>query len=198
MTRQARLHGAVAFTFAAACSATTLAGCTFLIDFDAAPSSGDAGFDSTTPTGPPDVRIEPADGSVPPANDGGMVPDAVTNPIADPNACKGKTDGKYCANNQLAWPGNTDDLITCNEQAVSVRRCVTGSKCIRMANGFPDQCDECSKTPMDGGTYCGRDFGWEPRNAERLVKCQNQAVVNIAATACAAGCLSKGALSACK
>ena len=174
-----------------------LAGCTFLIDFEAAPSGrdgGDGGRDGAVPIGPPDVRVEPGD-----ASDAAAITDAGADVlIANPDACKGKTNGKYCAGNQIEWPGSTDDLITCISQVVGVRRCTTGGKCLRMPNGFPDQCDQCVDTPLDGGTYCGRDFAWEPKNADRLVKCQNHAVVSISPTACVNGCLSKGALSACK
>jgi hypothetical protein len=173
-------------------ASSLFAGCTLLIDFEEAPSATEAGlaFDGATAVRP-DVQVEPtADGAV--VDAGADVRDA-----SDPNACKGKVDGKYCPGNQIVWAGNKDDLITCKAQVVSVRFCATGSGCIPMANGFPDQCDDCAKKTVNG-KYCGRDFGWETKNAERLVTCQNGSVIDISAAACANGCLSNGAASACK
>lgn len=117
--------------------------------------------------------------------------------VADPNACKGMLDGQYCSGNQITWPGSKDDLITCKAKVVAeVRTCATGGGCIRMAAGFPDECDGCGTKPA--GTYCGRDFGWGVKNADRLVTCQAMAVVNVSAAACPQGCNSNGAASSCK
>ena len=167
------------------------AGCTFLIGFDEV-IAGDAGLDAQTPLGPPDVRIDVQ-----------SVPDSAldarpdtSDALANPDACKGKLDGKYCGGDTIVWPGDKDDLITCKTSLVSnVRLCATGVGCIRMLNGYPDQCDECA-SKVDG-TYCGRDMpGWEAKNAETRVRCQNKAEVGL--LLCANGCASNGAASACK
>ena len=176
---------------ASAVASAMLAGCTFLIDFEPVEVAAEGGFDATVLPGPPDVRID-----VPPpeaAVDSGV--DA-RDAIANPDACNGKSDGRYCGGNQITWPvENKDDLVTCKGQLVSVVKfCAGVGGCIRMANGFPDQCDECG-TRADG-RYCGRDLAWEPKNAERLVQCQNKAAV--AQPVCANGCTSNGAASACK
>jgi hypothetical protein len=174
-------------------AATLLAGCTFLISFDEAAPGDDAGVDAPFRGDPPDVRVDA------PAVDGSLdagAPDA-RGPVANPDACKGNQDGKYCAGNQIAWDGgNKDDLISCKAQVVSdVRLCEQGVGCIRMLTGFPDQCDEC--TNKADGTYCGRDMaGWDPKNAETRVRCQNGAEVGL--LLCANGCLSNGATSVCK
>jgi len=178
--------------YAVAMASAVLAGCTFLIDFDPAETEPeDAGVDSTVPPGPPDVRVE---GSAPDAAvDGGPEP---RDAIANPDACTGKSDGMYCGGNQIVWPvDRNDDLVTCKGQAVSIVKFCSGvGGCIRMLNGFPDQCDECATRPP--GKYCGRDLGWEPKNAERLVRCQNDASVD--SPVCPNGCMSNGASSACK
>ena len=117
------------------------AGCTFLIGFDEATVAGDAGVDAQTPLGPPDVRID-APSALDSAVDAG--PDT-SDALANPDACKGKLDGKYCGGDTIVWPGDKDDLITCKTSLVSnVRLCTTGVGCIRMLNGYPDQCDECA------------------------------------------------------
>lgn len=168
------------------------AGCTFLIGFDEATVAGDAGVDAQTPLGPPDVRID-APSALDSAVDAG--PDT-SDALANPDACKGKLDGKYCGGDTIVWPGDKDDLITCKTSLVSnVRLCTTGVGCIRMLNGYPDQCDECA-SKVDG-TYCGRDMtGWDTKNAETRVRCQNKAEVGL--LLCANGCASNGAASACK
>lgn len=168
-----------------------LAGCTFLIDFDAPEAPAEAGLDSAVPPGPPDVRID-GSGVEASVDAGADVRDA----IANPDACKGNPDGKYCGGNQIVWPAaNKDDLVTCKGQVVSIVKLCSGvGGCIRMANGFPDQCDECG-TRADG-FYCGRDLGWEPKNAERRVQCQNKA--SIAQPVCPSGCMTNGAASLCK
>jgi hypothetical protein len=168
------------------------AGCTFLISFDEVPGPTDAGTDSPTPLGPPDVRV---DVSAPPDAAADVGPDT-SDALANPDACKGKLDGKYCGGDTIVWPGDKDDLITCKANAVSnVRFCASGVGCIRMLNGYPDQCDECGSKA--DGTYCGRDMpGWDPKNAETRVRCQNKAEVGL--LLCAAGCSSNGAASVCK
>lgn len=190
------LRGARPATAALAAAATMLAGCTFLISFDEADPSADGGgggLDAPFRPDPPDVRVDApaADSAV---RDAG--PDA-RDAVANPNACKGNADGKYCAGNQIAWEaGNKDDLVTCKAQVVSgVRLCEQGVGCIRMLNGYPDQCDECTKKA--DGTYCGRDMaGWDPKNADTRVRCQNGAEVGL--LLCANGCQSNGAASICK
>ena len=155
-----------------------LAGCTFLIGFDDVSDATDAAFDRPTPLGPPDARADASDA------------------VANPEACTGKLDGKYCGGNTIVWPGDKDDLITCKASLVSnVRLCTSGVGCVRMLNGYPDQCDECA-TKADG-TYCGRDMtGWEAKNADTRVRCQNKAEVGL--LLCANGCSSIGATSVCK
>ena len=163
-----------------------------MIGFDEVSGAGDAGVDAQTPVGPPDVRID-----VPSVPDSGADagPDT-SDALANPDACKGKLDGKYCGGDTIVWPGDKDDLITCKTNLVSnVRLCTSGVGCIRMLNGYPDQCDECASKA--DGTYCGRDMtGWEAKNADTRVRCQNKAEVGL--LLCANGCASNGAASACK
>lgn len=168
------------------------AGCTFLIGFDEVTVAGDAGLDGQTPLGPPDVRID-----VPSVLDSGLdVGPDTSDALANPDACKGNLDGKYCGGDMIVWPGDKDDLITCKTGLVSnVRLCTSGVGCIRRLNGYPDQCDEC--TSKTDGTYCGRDMpGWEPKNADTRVQCQNKAMVGV--LLCAVSCTSNGATSFCK
>jgi hypothetical protein len=173
---------------AALATASLLAGCTFLISFDEVDPGDDAGDDAPF-RDPPDVRVDaPADAGLDPS---------ARDALANPDACEGNQDGKYCAGNLVAWDGgNKDDLITCKAQVVSgVRLCEQGVGCIRMLTGYPDQCDEC--TNKTDGTYCGRDMaGWESKNAETRVRCQNGAEVGL--LLCANGCQSNGATSVCK
>lgn len=189
-TRKKVRAGSVALAVAA----TTLAGCTFLISFDEADVPADGGADAPLRGDPPDARV---DASSPDASVGDGGPDVARDAIANPDACAGNQDGKYCAGNQISWEtGNKDDLVTCKAKEVAnVRLCKEGVGCIRMLNGFPDQCDECA--PKADGTYCGRDMpGWEPENAETRVRCQNGAEVGL--LLCANGCRSNGASSLCK
>jgi hypothetical protein len=169
-----------------------LAGCTFLIGFDEVPGAADAGFDGPTPIGPPDVRVD-----VSATGEGGSdAGPSTTDALANPDACNGKLDGKYCGGDTIVWPGDKDDLVTCKANVVSsVRLCNSGVGCIRMLNGYPDQCDECAAKA--DGTYCGRDMtGWEAKNADTRVRCQNKAEVGL--LLCANGCSSIGATSVCK
>jgi hypothetical protein len=170
------------------------AGCTFLISFDDVPQPVDGGgLDSQVPLGPPDVRV---DAIVTPEGGAEAGKDALADALANPDACKGKLDGKYCGGNTIVWPGDKDDLITCKTNVVaSVRLCTSGVGCIRMINGYPDQCDECGSKA--DGVYCGRDMaGWDPKNADTRVRCQNKAEVGL--LLCAAGCSSNGTASFCK
>jgi hypothetical protein len=182
----------LAFLSPVACAAVMLAGCTFLIDFKDVPTTDDGSIDGPVRADPPDVRID-GNGSDGAMDGGSDARDA----IADPDACKGHVDGLYCSGDQIVWPGNKDDLITCKGQLVSnVRYCASGLGCIRMLNGYPDQCDECA-TKADG-VYCGRDMpGWDPKNAIQRVRCQNKAEVGLLLCG-AAGCLSNGPSSSCK
>jgi hypothetical protein len=171
-----------------------VAGCTFLITFDDVPGALEGGADTSAPIGPPDVRIDGNGAGPDGAADAG--PD-VRDAIANPEACKRNLDGKYCGGDQISWPGSKDDLVTCKGGVVqNVKFCATGIGCIRMLNGYPDQCDECA-TKTDG-TYCGRDMpGWDAVNANFRVRCQNRAEVGLLLCN-AAGCGSNGAASACK
>jgi hypothetical protein len=192
--RRRWLHDARAVTAAGAVLASMLAGCTFLISFDEVEPEAEGGVAPPFRPDAPDVRVDAPlpDGSVPDA-----AKDAPRDAVANPNACKGNLDGKYCGGNQIAWEGgNKDDLVTCKAQVVTgVRLCEHGVGCIRMLNGYADQCDECMKKA--DGTYCGRDMaGWEPSNANTRVRCQNGAEVGL--LLCSNGCTSNGAASVCK
>jgi hypothetical protein len=149
-----------------------LAGCTFLIDFEDVPRANDD-IDSAPPIGTPDVRVD--------GNPESGIPDSgadARDAIANPDACKGKQDGKYCGGNQIVWPAELkDDLVTCKASRVSlVKACATGQGCIAMLDGFPDECDECAK--KGDGTFCGRDLpGWDPKNAQQRIRCQTGRVV---------------------
>jgi hypothetical protein len=182
----------LAFT---AAGAAMLAGCTFLIPFDdvALPDDGGGGGSETSngfDGGAGSDADDPVDSAL---RDGASVRDA----LANPDACVGKTDGKYCGGDLITWPppGTKDDLITCTKSVVSVRTCTGGLGCIRMINGYPDQCDEC--VAKADGFYCGRDMtGWDAKNAEQRVHCQNKGEVGL--QLCANGCTSMGAASFCK
>lgn len=193
MSRRLR-HHARALSALLAAAATTLAGCTFLITFDDADPSDGGTADAPFRPDPPDVRIDA------PASTESSVPDAgkdARDALANPAACKGAADGFYCSGNTIPWEaGNKDDLVTCRGQVVTtVRLCDQGVGCIRMLTGYPDQCDECAKKA--DGTYCGRDMtGWEAKNADTRVRCQNGAQVGL--LLCSNGCQSNGATSICK
>jgi len=168
-----------------------LAGCTFLIDFQDVPRGLDGTVDSSPPIGPPDVRVDSpvADGAV----DAG--PD-VRDAIANPDACNGNPDGKYCGSNQITWPlDHKDDLVTCKANRVSaVKVCLTGQGCLGMLDGYPDECDECAK--KGDGTYCGRDLpGWDVKNAQQRIRCQGGRVVG--SLLCTV-CKSNGTSSVCQ
>jgi hypothetical protein len=183
-----------AFVLATAGAATMIAGCTFLIGFDDVPVPADATADAPMVGNAPDVRVDAPmpDGAV---RDAG--PDA-RDAIANPDACVSFPDGLYCGGNQISWPvADKDDLVTCKGRVVSnVRFCADIGGCIRMLNGFPDQCDECAK--KTDGFYCGRDMGgWETKNLNSLVHCQNKAAVSV--MPCGAQvCTSAGSASSCK
>jgi hypothetical protein len=172
-----------------------IAGCTFLIGFDDVPGATDASFDGPTMINAPDVRVDAPAPTDAPAGDAGV--DA-RDAIANPDACANSADGKYCGGNQILWPvAYKDDLVTCKNRTVTnVRFCADLGGCIRMLNGYPDQCDECAKKA--DGLYCGRDMGgWETKNFNSLVHCQNSAAVTV--TPCGAQvCTSNGAASSCK
>ncbi|MBX3192516.1 MAG: hypothetical protein KF819_36335 [Labilithrix sp.] len=170
-------------------AASMLAGCTFLIDFVDVPPPEDAGADAATL---PAEEGGPIDAGVDSGSD-------AQNRDAEPafvNACKSKVDGRYCPGNQIVWPGDNHELITCRDGGVAeVRPCSAGSGCIRMRNGSPDQCDECPGKPA--GIYCGRDMpGWAAQNANLRVRCQNGAQIEL--FLCPNGCTSNGAASSCK
>ena len=166
---------------------SALAGCTApyaeAVD-GAAVNEGDASADA------------PADSALP---DGAILDDGsiVLLDAAASKACETKSDGTYCNGNGINLEGaSKDDLVTCKGQLVSsVRLCSNGVGCVRTFSGYPDQCDECG-TKADG-TYCGRDMaGWDPKNAETRVRCQNHAEVGL--LLCAGVCSSIGSASGCK
>jgi len=174
-----------------AAALATLAGCTFLIDFDEAPRAADGGIvDGSVPVNPPDVRV-----------DGPITTDAsdarpATDAIANPDACKTAADGRYCGGDQIVWPSDhKDDLVTCKNKVVSnVRLCTTGQGCVGMLDGYPDECDECAKKA--DGTYCGRDLpGWDLKNAQQRIRCQGGRVVGLLLCGI---CKSNGGASACQ
>jgi hypothetical protein len=143
------------------------AGCTFLIDFDEVPAPAEGGLDAPS-IGPPDVRVDVSVAPDAPVDAGPDRRDA----IANPDACKGAKDGKYCGGDQIVWPAELkDDLVTCKAGVVSsVRFCPNGVGCIANLPGYPDECDECSKT--GDGRFCGRDIpGWDALNANQRVTC---------------------------
>ena len=185
-----------AFLLATAAASTMIAGCTFLISFDDVPVPGDANADGPTVGNAPDVHV---DGPGPDGSDGARDAGAdARDAIANPDACVNFPDGLYCGGNQISWPvANKDDLVTCKSHVVSnVRFCADIGGCIRMLNGFPDQCDECAKKA--DGLYCGRDMGgWEPKNLNSLVHCQNKAAVSVMPCG-GLVCTSNGAASSCK
>lgn len=170
-------------------AAVVLGGCTFLVSFDDVPVE-DAGIVAPT-SRPPDVAVVDAGDA--------SSPDA---PAADAaidygKACTGKPDGKYCNGNQVVVDGGSgDDLVTClNGKTVSVKTCTTGTGCVRMPSGFPDECDQCQGKAT--GLYCGDDFaGWHPMNARARIRCDNDAIVgNII---CASTCVGAGPTASCQ
>lgn len=193
--RRGPLSRFLARVLGTAAAATMIAGCTFLISFDDVPGPGGASADGPTVVNAPDVRVDAPQVTPDGSTDAGA--DA-RDAIANPDACVAFPDGLYCGGNQITWPvANKDDLVTCKNHVVSnVRYCADIGGCIRMLNGFPDQCDECAKKA--DGFYCGRDMGgWETKNLNSLVHCQNKAAVSVMACG-ALVCTSNGAASSCK
>jgi hypothetical protein len=183
-----------AFLLATAVASVMIAGCTFLISFDDVPSPADATADGSMIGNAPDVRVDSAATDATDASNDAGARDA----IANPDACVGFPDGLYCGGDQISWPvANKDDLVTCKAHVVSsVLYCADIGGCIRMLNGYPDQCDECAKKA--DGFYCGRDMGgWETKNLNSLVHCQNKAAVSVMPCG-ALVCTSNGAASSCK
>lgn len=164
-------------------AALLLAGCTYLISFDA-PPVGDAGTDLDAGNASSDAALEDAEGA-----------DAGLDAQPDSNACDGLVDGQYCGNNQLIdYPGSKDDLVYCQGSAVAqVRVCENGTGCIRMPNPKPDECDECAD--KDDGQYCGRDMaGWSTKNANMYVLCQGHGTSIVQPCS---NCVSEGNMSKC-
>jgi hypothetical protein len=167
------------------------AGCTLLIDFDEIPALLEAGVDANV-LGPPDVRVD-SDVAVDAAEAGR---DAGRDAFANPDACKGNKDGKYCGGDMIVWPAELkDDLVTCKGGVVAnVRLCANGVGCIANLPGYPDECDECVKT--GNGTFCGRDMpGWDALNVNQRVKCVSGREVGL--LLCNT-CKSNGDASACQ
>ncbi len=167
------------------------AGCTFLISFEAADPGPDGGDIDATPNAPDaertfDVRAEPD-----PPQDAGRDWD-----LDSLTACKGHLDGLYCNGNQnvTVTGADNDDLVTCIGGKVNrIRFCDKGNGCIRMLDGYPDQCDECFK--KGDGVYCGPDLGWHPQNKNQRVRCQSGSQVGL--LLCGT-CVPNGASSYCK
>lgn len=169
-------------------AAAFLAGCTYLISFDA-PPVGDGGVDANADAGDPSVSVEDA-GELD-ANS-----DATLDAQADSNACDGLVDGQYCGNNQLIdYPGSKDDLVYCQASAIAkVRTCENGTGCVRMPNPKPDECDECAD--KEDGWYCGRDMaGWSTKNADMTVLCQGRGTSIVQPCT---NCVSNGSSSKCQ
>lgn len=178
-------------TWAAALAGGFLAGCTLLIDFEEVPVIDAGASEAGTEQQPPREASVPTDTG---ASDAGT--DARDANPGFATACKGKGDGKYCPGNRITWPGDKDELITCKDGGVAATRlCSSGSGCIFMIQGFPDECDQCVTKNVDG-TYCGRDMpGWDPKNANFRVRCQGGAQVGL--LLCTGTCNSNGATSTC-
>lgn len=174
----------------AALSAAALAagGCTLLIPFDEITPEGDAGLTDHETSPPEDARVGDGDATSPPIDAG------VNDGAVNYDACVGHIDGYYCGMDQIPWP-NKDDQVTCGANKVTkVRHCSTGQGCIRMLDGYPDECDDC--TTKADGTYCGRDFAaWQAKNANQRVRCQGGTEVGL--LLCTT-CKSNGAASACQ
>ncbi len=187
------MRRATAGALGGAVGAALLAGCTLLVSFDDVPID-DAGIGSPT-SRPPDVAV--ADTGKPPEDDASAPPDAADSSVDYGKACAGKPDGKYCNGNQIVVDGgSSDDLVTClNGKTASVKYCATGSGCVRMPSGFPDECDQCQGKAT--GLYCGDDFaGWHPMNARARIRCDNNAIVgNII---CTTACIGTGPTASCQ
>lgn len=161
-----------------------LAACTLLVDFvdQPVPCDGASCVDAR-------IAIDAAgfDGPV-------IVVDASDGGVDAPNlACKGKTNGYYCARDGLnGYPGDDKDLVVCEAGVVAaVRHCDGG--CIFMPPGTPDVCNECGRKA--DGTYCGKEFpGWLPEHANFLVRCQQGAAPTY--TKCTT-CTAKDGSSSC-
>lgn len=175
-----------------ALTAALLGGCTLLVSFDDVPL--DDGGISMPSSRPPDVAVVDA-GDASSALDART--DAPDGSVDYTKACTGQPDGKYCNGNQVVVDGGSgDDLVTClNGKTASVKRCSTGSGCVRMPSGFPDECDQCQGKAT--GLYCGDDFaGWHPMNARARIRCDNNAIVgNII---CATACIGTGPTASCQ
>ena len=151
------------------------AGCTLLIDFDAAdPEITDAGsvandvgaFDATprpdtsTPDGGPPAFPPPCDPGFP------------LNEVQ----CNASFPRPNCASNSGVFPSypagrpRAGDLVTCNggPTPTCVQHCPFG--CTAMPTGFPDACDDC--VGRADGTYCVKDLrGPDGRNLGLAVEC---------------------------
>jgi hypothetical protein len=171
-------------------SSALVAGCTFLIDFEAVPTGpgADDAHASADRTEAPDASVFDASR----ARDAAVEADAQT--AVKP--CTNAPDGTYCGGNRTAWPnGLKDDRVTCRKgEEPLVVTCATGQGCVAMPDGYPDECDACEgKTD---GTYCGRDFSsWSTKNAHQRIRCQGGRIVG--SLLCTA-CKSSGANSTCQ
>lgn len=187
--RRAALGAALGGSVAAA----LLGGCTFLVSFDDVPID-DAGGVGPAMRAPDVVVVDGGDAGKP---DGDARVDAPDSAVDFSKACTGQPDGKYCNGNQITVDGGSgDDLITClGGKTAAVKRCTTGTGCVRMPSGFPDECDQCQGKAT--GLYCGDDFtGWHPMNARARIRCDNNAIVgNII---CATACIGTGPTASCQ
>jgi hypothetical protein len=173
----------------------TGAGCTLLARFDDVTTGFSCDAGACGDAEPLDARLLPAPDAPPDAipHDASTAPDTSTAPDAgDP--CLGLASGMYCGEDGLkGYVGPPGDLVACDGGGVArVVACDAG--CLSMPNPFPDTCNECNGKPNGG--YCGRDFpGFPARDADFFIQCQQGNAVQV--VACAHGCGSNGAASAC-
>lgn len=184
---------ALALGLGASAFVVSVAGCTFLIQFD------DVDLDASKL---PDRTTPPDDGEVPDgATDGPAAqfpPPCDTSFPLDQVKCNLSYPRPNCARSTTivtSYPSGADrtnDLVTClSDGGVScVRHCPNG--CTVMPNGYPDQCDECAGKKQ--GTYCVKDQRfYEPANVGLAVDCDGGITAGIVHTCgnAAACCNSK-------
>lgn len=151
------------------------AGCTLLIDFEAAdPEVTDAGTNGR------DVSVVDAtprpDTSVPDGGAPAFPPPCDPSFPLDQVQCNSSFPRPNCASNTGVFPSypagrpRAGDLVTCNggPTPTCVQHCPFG--CTTMPTGFPDACDDCDG--RTDGTYCVKDLrGPDGRNLGLAVEC---------------------------
>ncbi len=171
-----------------AAAAALLVSCTFLVSFDDVDAGADCDGglcrDATRPDVVRDAGTDPdvAAGDDAPSTDDHYAP------------CENNANGYYCAHDGLHdYAGSPNDLVYCLEGGIGkVTDCDAG--CLPLPSPFPDACNPCGSQP--DGSYCGRDLpGFPMTDADFLLQCQSGNAVQT--VACAHGCDSKGAMSAC-